>query len=362
MRQLNQGMLALSMSLLLLLILSSVSVFMSRAFVAERRLMLNELEYRVVQAIAEQGVAEAIAQRHLDPSVETLSHQVSHALGDIKYHVNIAPHNSLVGVLQLQASAYMASGTASRISLALAERTVLNPQHLGPKSPLLLGAATSHINGQLQLVLNPGHPISIWSAGALNITGTLHSCALTDYDKQTRRCQGFISQFDTLQHHLASDIKVQDTAFVPDLLHYLFGYRAANLAPLVSYQAQDCSHIQRPGFYHLAGGGHCQLDEITSSREAPVILLLNDMAAIATVPIKFYGLIILVGPAPTLTLAPGSEIIGALVMGKGASSLNGDFTLRYDAGVLCTLGDCQSQIGATPYRLLSILAGSWHDD
>lgn len=365
----SKGITTLAMSVLLLIILSSMSVFITRAKVAERRLMVNEIEARLVQAAAEQAIAEAIAQRHVLPNSPGLSQVLAHELGDIHYQVTIEPYGALTGVLQLTATANMASGARSRIRLALAERSVLNPQHREPSYPLLLAGENNRILGRLQLVTNSHHqPVaSVWARGDLNVQGTLQTCYPSDYDDATQSCLQFLSQVEASEQQLAADMHLADVNFPADIVEYIFGYGAAqadNLAALASAVVAECSHIQRPGFYIVVGGSACQLDQVVSSPEAPVMLLIKDMPVIAQNPIQLYGLVMLAGSAEqslSLTLPHGSELMGALIVGADNVSLNGDFSVRYDEGVLCLISDCRRTPGETPYRILSVLAGSWHD-
>ncbi|ART82979.1 hypothetical protein CBP31_10360 [Oceanisphaera profunda] len=364
------GFTTLAISLLLLAILSSLTLFMGQALVSERRLTLNEIEYRLTHAAAEQGLAEAIAQLKVEPNIHSLARSVTHDLGEVSYEVNIAPHGSLAGVRQLTATASMNSGARSRVSLALAERTVLNPQHAGPTSPLMLGGANTVVNGQLQIVAQQDNAdmSSVWSAGNLNVHGELHTCALADYDTQARHCSVSLSQVDAHEQRLEQDVRLADASFPAELLDYVFGYDASqwpHLARLATAVVQDCSQIQRAGFYIVSNGVSCQLDQVVSSYAAPVILLVKDMAVTANTPTQLHGLLVLYGTdstARSLSLANGSELIGGLIMGAGNAELNGDFVLRYDASLLCTMSACQPAAGASPFRLLSVIAGSWHDD
>lgn len=362
------GFTTLAISLLLLAILSAGSLFMVKAMVAERRLTVNEIEYRLTHAAAEQGLAEAIAMLQVDPDRQSVANSVAHDLGEVSYQVRIVPHTTLPGMRQLESTASMADGARSRIRLVLAERSILNPQHAGPNYPLLLANANTTINGQLQIVAHQSNTsaFSIWSAGNLNVTGALHTCYLTDYDTATQRCLISLSQVDTLEDRLEQDTRLQDADFPADVVRYVFGYGAdqeRHLEAMATAEVTDCSTIQRAGFYIVSGGASCQLDKIVSSRTAPVILLVKDMAVVAHIPTQFYGLLVLYGASnQTLHFANGSELFGGLVLGPNTTELDGDVTLHFDAEVLCTLSACQPTSTASPFRLLSVVAGSWHDD
>lgn len=364
------GFTTLAMSLLLLAVLSGWSLFMSKSLVAEQRLTLNEIEYRLTQAAAEQGLAEAIAKLKTEPNVLNFAGSVSSALGEISYQVKVVAHASLAGIHQLESTASMPSGARARLRLALAERTILHPLHAGPLYPLLLAGANTTINGQLQIVAHQAHPqaLSIWSAGNLSVNGGLYSCDFANYDGVTQTCFTPLSQIDALEQRLASDLRLTDAHFPSDLLHYLFGYHGHqehHIEALATAKVTDCSHITQSGFYRVSGGAVCQLEQVVSSAHAPVILWIKDMAVVAATPTQFYGLLILQGSDArprSLSLANGSELVGALVMGAGYQELNGEVALRYDADILCLLSACQPTPIASPFWLLSIIPGSWQDD
>ena len=364
------GFTTLAMSLLLLTVLSAWSLFIGKSMIAERRLTLNEIEYRLTHAAAEQGLAEAIAKLKVEPNAPSFASSLSTELGEVSYQVKIVDHISLLGIRQLESTASMPSGARSRVRLALAERTILNPEHAGPFYPLLLAGNHTAINGQLQIVAHQdnAHASSIWSAGSLSVNGGLYSCYFADYDGVTHSCLTSLSQWDVLEQRLEQDLRLTDSAFPADLLRYLFGYDVSqwrHLEALATAVVTDCSDITKSGFYIVSGGASCQLEQVVSSAHAPVILLVKNMKVVAHTPTQFYGLLVLQSTDTTqrsLSLANGSELVGGLIMGRGYEELNGDFTLRYHADTLCILSACQPTSVASPFRLLSIVVGSWHDD
>ena len=375
MKSRGAGFTTLTMSLLLLAILSTWSLFLGKTMVAEQRLALNEIEYRLTQAIAEQGAAEAMAMFNVDPAINGLAGSVSHDLAEISYQVMLAPHGSLKGIYHLQSTASLASGARSRVRLALAERSILSPLHTGPHYPLLLAGTSTAIHGQLQIISNQNvanqaaaHTYSAWSAGNISVSGALHSCDESDYDVVTNSCTVSLSNIDAFEQRLGPDLKLQDPAFPADMLQYVFGYdtsQGRHIEAMATAIVSDCSQIKSAGFYIVNGGASCQLERVVSSANAPLILLVKNMEVVAHIPVQFYGLLILHSTDSnprSLSLASGSELNGGLMMDVGYNEINGDFLLRYDADVLCILSACQPTAGASPFRLLSVLPGSWYDD
>ena len=67
------GFTTLVVTLILLSILVAVSAFIGKVLIADKRLTLNEIEYRVAMAAAEKGIAEAMAALKIDPSLRGLN-------------------------------------------------------------------------------------------------------------------------------------------------------------------------------------------------------------------------------------------------------------------------------------------------
>lgn len=374
-----EGFTTLTMTVLLAAILLSLSLLMAKVLLAERRLTVNELEYRLTQAAAEQGIAEAIARLKVEPHVQQLASTVTYNMAEVSYNVTMVPHTTLTGVRHLESVASLPSGASSRVRVALAERTILHPQHNRPVVSMQLGNNV-RINGQLHVVAkgSGAGAASLWARNSLSIIGELHTCYAADYRHSTQRCVTSVSEYSAVTQTLKDDVRMADSTVPSDLLNDMFGYSESQWLQIVAMataEVTDCQQIKRSGFYIVSGSGSCQLDHVISSRAAPVIILAKDTSITASNPTQFYGLLLVyqsatvTGQGGSITLANGSEIIGALVTGRATSqpatnenSLSGDFSVRYDADVLCTVSDCLPTAGPRPFVVQGVIAGSWQDN
>lgn len=363
----HQGFITLSLTMILLMLLSSVLVFIGKVLLTERRITLNELEYRVAFFAAEHGITSAIARFKVEPHHELLTGSLAHPISDVSYQVNATEHATELGVSELVAHAQLADGARSRLSMQLAARSVLNPLSLGPPAPVILGDSATQLDGRLTIVANPsgsgdGVALSLWSSGDLTGAGSLQSCYHGDYDASSGQCEAPMSDNQGAQG-LGEDVLTQDSQLADDLLDYVFGYGAeqwASLQALARATVSDCADIQQPGFY-IVTAAECRLDQVVSTPQAPVIVLAKDTAIYASSNTTFYGLLFSYATSSpqTLALGSGSRIVGAVVGNK--LHISGDFTVIHDSDLMCVLTGCEPLSGNDPFRSLHVLAGSWHD-
>lgn len=363
----HQGLITLSLTLILLMLLSSVLVFIGKVLLSERRITLNELEYRVAFFAAEHGMSDVIARFKAESYHEQLRGSLAHPISDVSYQVSATEHATELGVSELVAQAQLPSGASSRLTMQLAARSILNPLGSGPAASVMLGASATQLDGQLTIVANPsgggdGVALSLWSSGDLTGAGGVQSCHYGDYQLGSGQCEQPMSDSQGAQG-LGVDILTQDNQLADDLLQYVFGYGAeqwASLQALARATVSDCADIQQPGFYIVAAA-ECQLEQIVSTPQAPVILLAKDTAIYATNNTTFYGLLFSYATSSPqmLNLASGSRIVGAVVGNQ--LHIAGDFSVVYDRELMCVLTGCESLSGIDPFRSLHVLAGSWHD-
>ncbi|GGB36051.1 hypothetical protein GCM10011502_06410 [Oceanisphaera marina] len=369
-----QGFTTLTITLMLVSILMSVSMLVGKALLAERRITLNELEYRLSHAAAEQGLAEAMAILKHEPVITAWSGAVSHAMAEVTYRVTVEPDTNLAGVIRLESVASLASGGESRVRVAMARRTILNPDNSAPAAPLVLAGPNNVINGSITLVTHPdgggsGVPVSLWSRGALGGSGQLQSCYLADFEPADNNCNPQLSHKNNVSQQMNSDMVTDDDNFPSDLLGYLFGYgqhQWSSIAAMATDIVAGCDEVNRAGFFIVTGNGDCELDQVTSSALAPVILLAKNVSVRSRTDTDFYGLLLLFDSATSnaspmsAQLAPGTRIFGSVLSNLGGNSLQGDFAIIYHPEVLCLLSNCNQSI-ASPFVSLNMLPGSWTD-
>ena len=370
-----QGFTTLTITLMLVSILMSVSLFVGKVLLAERRITVNELEYRLAHAAAEQGLAEAMAILTLEPAITAWSGTVSHAMAEVTYRVTMEPDANLAGVIHLESVATLPSGSESRLRSSVARRSVLHPLNSSPAAPLVLAGPNNEISGSITLVTYPdgagsGVPVSLWSRGALGGSGQLQSCYLTDFEPADNNCNPQLSHKNSDSQQMNGDMVTSDDGFPDDLLAYLFGYgqhQWSSIAAMATEIVAGCDEVDRAGFFIVTGNGACELDQVTSSALAPVILLAKDISVIAQMDTRFYGLLLLFDSSPSdanpmsAQLAQGTQIFGGVLSNLSGDRLQGDFAVIYHPEVLCLLSNC-AQHQPSPFVSLNMIPGSWTDD
>ncbi|GAA3708715.1 hypothetical protein GCM10022421_14750 [Oceanisphaera sediminis] len=371
------GFTTLTVTLMLVSILISVSVFIGKALVSEKRIALNEIEYRLAYAAAEKGVAEAMATLKVSGAATTIpSGSISTSAATASYQVTIAQDVPVSGVKEIVSIATLANGGTTTISVQVAERSILNPNNSGPAAPLLVGGASTGISGNMTVVGNPngggpGIPVAIWSGEDISGGGSMQTCHLGDYDSGSG-CSASISTKSGGTVVFGTDVVDNDPDFPTDMLEYMFGYGAGDwdkIEAMATGIASSCNDVAPPGFFIVDGGSGCDLGNITSSASSPAIVIVKDADVTANGGDKFYGLLFSYDSDPTdatefdVKLNGGAQIFGAISTNHGGDNLNGTFDAVYDAGVLCTLTNCDGSGGGVgnPFISLSTIPGSWKD-
>ena len=371
----NKGIITLTITLMLVFMLLSVSMFIGKVLIAERRITLNEIEYRVAHAAAEQGVAEAMVLLKLAPATNTWSGTVSNAVAEVTYQVAMTPDSKLAGIIHLESVATLPGGGSSRVRATVARRSVLNPHNSGPAAPLMLAGANNELNGSVTLVAYPdgggsGVPISLWSSGALTGSGQLQSCYLADFNHTGNDCMLELSHKNSASEEINGDMVMGDGDFPADLLAYLFGYgqeQWSSIAAMATQTVSRCDEVKKSGFFIVTGGEDCELEQVTSSALAPVILLAKDISVNAPMGTRFYGLLLLFdsdtsdGNDMSAQFAQGTQVFGGVLTNLSGDHLQGDFAIIYHQGVLCQLSNCH-QNARSPFVSLNRIPGSWTDD
>ncbi|GAA3547216.1 PilX N-terminal domain-containing pilus assembly protein [Zobellella aerophila] len=376
MRNRVKGFTTVTITLLLVSILVAVSAFIGKVLVSEKRIALNEIEYRVAFAAAEKGVASAMAELKVNPTATVLSGAVAISSAQASYSVTMTPNGAATGVTDVVSVATLDTGGQTTVSVQLAERSILNPNSSGPAAPLLVGGASTGISGNMTVVANPngggpGVPVSVWSGKDISGGGSMQTCHLGDYASGSG-CSASISTKSGGTVVFDTDVVDNDPDFPADMLEYIFGYGAGDwdkIEAMATAVVTSCSEVNAPGFFIVDGGGECDLSGVTSSASSPAIVIVKDANVKANGGDKFYGLLFSYDSDPTdatvfnLKLNGGAQIFGAISTNHGGDNLNGTFDAVYDAGVFCILTNCDSSGGGVgnPFVSISTIPGSWKD-
>ncbi|WP_116475055.1 pilus assembly PilX N-terminal domain-containing protein [Zobellella maritima] len=382
MRKVN-GFTTLTVSLLLVSILVAVSAFIGKVLVSDKRIALNEIEYRVAFAAAEKGIAEAIAELKVDSAATAVSGSVASSSAQATYNVTMAANGATPGVTDIVSTATMDNGAQTRISVQVAESSVLNPNNSGPAAPLII-SGTTPLNGNITIVANPngsgkGVPVSVWSKNAVNISGSALTCGLDEYTNGGCTTNNAYSYKQGASTVINSDIVANDPGFPSDMFDYVFGEPDSagawkNINAKATAIISSCTDPQLTGgagFFIIEGAASCAFDSIGSA-SAPVILLVKDSSVVMNANSKFYGLLFSYDSNPSdassynIKVNGGAEFYGSLLANHDSVTLaNGNFGFIYSEDIICDFSGCDSSSlgsgSSNPFISLGVIPGSWKD-
>lgn len=375
----SRGFTTLAVTLILLSILMAVSGFIGKVLMSDRRITLNEIEYRTAMASAEQGIAEAVVALAVHPAAPAVSGSIMTSAAAGRYEVSMAA-SGVPHVSDIRASVSLDSGTAATISVQLAERGILNPDNSGPAAPLLV-AGTMTANGTITMVANPngggpGVPVSIWAKGEVHLDGGATTCGLDEYHHGGCNRDNAYSHQTGSETMVGPDIVANDPAFPGDLVEYVFGEpdTAEGWARIESRATAILSRCDGPvisggaGIFIVEKVPNCTLGSI-GSRSAPVVLIIKDSHLTINADSRLYGLVFAYDSNPSdmneyaIKINGGAELFGTLLANHSNLDLaNGNYAAIYDPAVLCKIRRCDgSGPGGSPFVTIGYVPGSWKD-
>ncbi len=375
MKRCYAGFTTFTVTLLLILILVGISLLVGRLMVADRKISVNEVQYRQALALAELGIADGMGRMSLDPAWRTAGTTVSTAQGtyilsvkdvpDELVEVGTSPNTLEVTPVELKSTATLPSnlGTAT-VRVQVAGYQLFSTA----KSVPLMVAGGTAIGGRFEVVANPngggpGVPLSVWSdesvAGSSN---AWHTCNQGEYSAGECSTNRLSDGED-----IGSDIKTNDLTFPDDLLWYLFGEpdTAAGWANMFNNGAialSDCGSLgaTSTGIFIVDNNVDCEISATPiGSTAAPVVLIVRDGELKLNGNLVFNGIIFAHtdNPAtpPKVTANGGAIVNGSLIANAPLDLSNGNFTVKYDQAVLSAI-----QQGAR-FQATKMVPGSWRD-
>ncbi|MBL1376847.1 hypothetical protein [Zobellella iuensis] len=377
----RRGFTTLALTLILLSILAAVSAFIGKVLIADKRLTLNEIEYRVAMAAAEKGISEAMAELRVNPATTAISGGIASASASGSYQVTITP-NGVANVTDMVSVATLATGTVATVSVQVAARGILNPAHSGPAAPLLV-AGTFPANGTITVVANPngggpGIPVSIWSAGKVDIGGNATTCGLDEYHHGGCNKDNAYSYKAGGETLIGPDIVANAADFPGDLVDYVFG-EPDSAAGWARIEARATAIVNSCSDPRITGGAgvfivekvqHCTIGSI-GTQAAPVVLIIKDSQLTINANSQVYGLVFAYDSDPSggdeykITINGGAKLFGMMLVNHNNIDLpNGNYAAIYDPKVLCHINDCDEGgpgAGGSPFVALGYVPGSWKD-
>ena len=367
----HAGFTTFTVTLLLILILVGISLLVGKLMVADRKISVNEVQYRQALALAELGIADGMGRVSIDPAWRSSSGiSVSTAQGtyllsvkdvpDELVEVGTSPNTLEVTPVELVSTATLPSnlGTAT-VRVLVAGYSLMADSKAVP----LMGLGIA-IGGAFNVVANPngggpGVPLSVWSKEPVTGNGAWKTCHLGDFNGG---CGTALSDSD----NIGPDIKANDSTFPPDLLWYLFGepdtaegWANMNDKAVAVPPGSSCSSLgpTSTGIYIVQG--NCDLPDDVGSESSPVALIVKDGDLTLNADKTFNGIIFVYSsmePSPYDVKTNGNATIsGSLILNSPPKNLNGNFNLKYDQRVMSSI-----QSGAM-FQSTKMVPGSWRD-
>lgn len=360
------GFTTFTVTLLLITILIGVSLLVGKLMVVDRRITLNEVQYRQALALAELGIADGIGRLAYDTSWRTSGSGTTVSSATGSYTLTALNDTALnvgsvvVTPVRVRAQATLADTTTRA---AVEVKTVsVNVLAGTPAAPLTV-AGGMVIGGNFTAVANPnggglGVPLSVWTNDDVGGHGSWQTCHQGDYSVG---CSSNLSD----NSHKNSDIKDNDPDFPTDLVWYLFNQPDTeegwlNLEALAVQRVNDCNGLTAASSGLIIVDGDCAMPGEIGSVASPVILIVRDGALTMNGGSVFNGLIFGYSSDPA-TIVPDAKangtatVNGALVANFPLEITSGTFNAVYDASVLQNLGS-----GAA-FKRINIIPGSWRD-
>lgn len=370
----SKGFTTLTITLVLISILVAVSAFIGKVLISDRRIVLNEIEYRVAFSAAEKGVAEAIVALKSDPDLRgdsVVSGAFSTAVSNISYTVDIG--DVAIGVTRVESRAVADGGSTSFVSVELAETGILNPGSGEP--PPITTSGTGTLKGTITVVANPngggiGVPVSVWSPQPIGGTGNYKTCGLHEYHYRNK-CQDDADQYSNKDKD-GGDVIDNDDEFPStkdELMEYVFGETDwSKIESKATGFFTDCNSLSTAGSGFYIIDGNCDIKDQIGSKSAPILIVVRDGAFTMNATSSFYGYAYIEGQYKTtekkkITLNGGAVFNGAMVISDPDVDIPaGTFDMVYDPDVLCIIKVCDDSVsGNNSFLKFSYIPGSWKD-
>lgn len=246
-------------------------------------------------------------------------------------------------------------------------------------APPMMGAGNVPLNGNFTVVGNPnsggkGVPVAVWSKSVIDVpSGTAATCQLGEYLLAGANCTG--AAVISSSAGKGADIVDNDPLFPSDVFEYIFG------VPTLSYgtvkaQAQvvaDCSNLTgKTGTVWVTGVCTIPSGTVVGTADAPLQLIVETGDFTMNANSTFYGLLFAFGPPalPYVSTAPlnagdikangGAKFYGSMISNDTVSmgvQINGTFDMIYLKDVMDKINNPAN----TQYKTMARIPGSWAD-
>jgi len=381
---LQTGYATLTMAVVLLIIMSLMTVYLTRSGIIDMRTAGNKVRYNQALANAELSLNTGIGwminssnRTGLTPATWTTCdtapapyNQMTNAwacfqpTGTTFYLATPASPASSRGVI------YFVIGTGTSDD-GSASATVKEGVYFtgsagqNPAAAPMMGTGNVPLNGNFSVVANPngggtGVPISIWSKAVIDTpSGASATCQIQEY---TTNGDCSVSSLSSSSGK-GKDIVDNDPNFPSDLFSYIFGVPTADYGSVKAQATQwtDCSSLTAATTGIVWVTGSCTIPNGASVGNPNLILVVQGGDVTMNANSTFTGLLFSFDPSGntgTIKANGGATFYGSMLSNNNVTmgiNINGTFNMIYQQ-----IGG-NSSGGASPFKLLARIPGSWAD-
>ena len=243
-------------------------------------------------------------------------------------------------------------------------------------APPMMGAGNIPLNGTFNVVANPngggrGVPVSVWSKIPIaNLSGSAATCQMSEYLQAGNSCAG-ADAISSSSAGKGPDIVDNDSAFPADVFQYVFGV-PSDAYGIVKAQANttvtNCSNLAGlSGTVWVTGACTIPSGTIVGSATAPLQLVVESGDFTMNANSTFYGLLFAFGTpqgspptynAGAIQANGGAKFYGSMISNDTTDlglQINGTFDMVYSKNVMDIISN------DSKYKTMARIPGSWAD-
>lgn len=246
-------------------------------------------------------------------------------------------------------------------------------------APPMMGAGNVPLNGNFTVVGNPnsggkGVPVAVWSKSVIDVpSGTAATCQLGEYLLAGDNCTG--AAVISSSAGKGADIVDNDALFPTDVFEYIFGTPTLGYGTIKA-QAQivaNCGNLAGlTGTVWVTGACTIPSGTVVGTADAPLQLIVESGDFTMNANSTFYGLLFAFGPPalPYVSTAAlnagdikangGAKFYGSMVSNDTATmgvQINGTFDMIYSKDVMDKINNPTN----TQFKTMARIPGSWAD-
>ncbi len=235
-------------------------------------------------------------------------------------------------------------------------------------APPVMGSGNIPTNGSFNIVANPngggqGVPVSIWSKTAVSAPNSTAAatCQIQEYT-QNSGCSA--APLSSRGNWPGKDIVASDPGFPADVFQFVFGI------PTASYQTVKAQATQLANCNSLTGlkgivwvTGRCDIGADVGTSTDPLVLVVENSETNITANSNIYGLLFAFGPTGNAGPIKGAgtpTLYGSMISnaaGEFGDILNGTFNMIYSKDVMGAIYSPSNN----QFKVMAKIPGSWAD-